>query len=431
MDYARLMVELRRAAILAGERIMEVYDSEDFEVRSKSDDSPVTADEAADALISAGLRAAFPDMALVTEEQADSHGPERRDLPHRRSARRHEGIRAAPRRLHREHRAGRGRRADPRRRLCPREGAPLLHRRRGGQRRGAGPHRPRDAGRVTPVSVATPDPRRCFVVASSRTAMPPPTPISASMTWPTFALAGSSLKFCLVADRRGRPLPAPRPHHGMGHRRRPRRAARRRRPVVRFDDHAPLDLRQARLRQSLLHRHAPASRCASPVPDARRLIVIPARYASTRYPGKPLVPLRGATGEARSLIERSWRAALRRVRRRPPSMSRPTTTGSPSTRGASAPRWLMTSTTCRNGTERCAAGAGPSRRRYDMVVNLQGDAPLTPALVRRGAGRRPQARQPGGAGHADPALRRRRDALGAEGRPQGRSRRRHHGRLRQ
>ena len=40
------------------------------------------------------------------------------------------------------------------------------------------------------------------------------------------------------------------------------------------------------------------------------LIVIPARYASTRYPGKPLAELRGATGEARSLIRRSWEAAI-------------------------------------------------------------------------------------------------------------------------
>ena len=39
------------------------------------------------------------------------------------------------------------------------------------------------------------------------------------------------------------------------------------------------------------------------------LIVIPARYASTRYPGKPLVELRGATGQARSLVQRSWEAA--------------------------------------------------------------------------------------------------------------------------
>ena len=39
------------------------------------------------------------------------------------------------------------------------------------------------------------------------------------------------------------------------------------------------------------------------------LIVIPARYASTRYPGKPLVALTGATGQKQSLIERSWKAA--------------------------------------------------------------------------------------------------------------------------
>ena len=39
------------------------------------------------------------------------------------------------------------------------------------------------------------------------------------------------------------------------------------------------------------------------------LIVIPARYASTRYPGNPLVPLRRATGDPKTLIERSWDAA--------------------------------------------------------------------------------------------------------------------------
>lgn len=53
---------------------MQIYDADDFEVKVKSDASPVTeADEAADALISAGLRAAFPDVTLVTEEQAASH----------------------------------------------------------------------------------------------------------------------------------------------------------------------------------------------------------------------------------------------------------------------------------------------------------------------------------------------------------------------
>ena len=64
----------RELALRAGDVIMEIYEADDFGVKTKSDDSPVTAaDEAADALISAGLRAAFPDVLLVTEEQSASH----------------------------------------------------------------------------------------------------------------------------------------------------------------------------------------------------------------------------------------------------------------------------------------------------------------------------------------------------------------------
>ncbi len=75
MDFDKLVTEMRRLALEAGDAIMRIYDSPDFDVRSKSDSSPVTAaDEAADALISAGLRAAFPDVTLITEEQAASHG---------------------------------------------------------------------------------------------------------------------------------------------------------------------------------------------------------------------------------------------------------------------------------------------------------------------------------------------------------------------
>jgi 3'(2'), 5'-bisphosphate nucleotidase len=74
MDFEKLVPVMRRLAIEAGDKIMEIYNSDDFDVKVKSDDSPVTAaDEAADALISAGLRAEFPDVMLVTEEQADSH----------------------------------------------------------------------------------------------------------------------------------------------------------------------------------------------------------------------------------------------------------------------------------------------------------------------------------------------------------------------
>lgn len=54
--------------------ILEIYNAGDFEIRVKDDASPVTeADEAADAHIAAGLREAFPDVPLVTEEQTASH----------------------------------------------------------------------------------------------------------------------------------------------------------------------------------------------------------------------------------------------------------------------------------------------------------------------------------------------------------------------
>ena len=108
------------------------------------------------------------------------------------------------------------------------------------------------------------------------------------------------------------------------------------------------------------------------------LLVIPARYASTRYPGKPLVTLTGATGERKTLIERTWIAAQsvagvdrivvatddRRIEQAAQGF------------GAEV---VMTSTECLNGTERCAETVEQLPVDYDIVVNLQGDAPLTPA----------------------------------------------------
>jgi 3-deoxy-manno-octulosonate cytidylyltransferase (CMP-KDO synthetase) len=107
------------------------------------------------------------------------------------------------------------------------------------------------------------------------------------------------------------------------------------------------------------------------------LIVIPARYASTRYPGKPLVPLRGAGGASASLIERTWRAA-----KAVPGGHR-VVVATDDDRIADAARGFgaevaMTSSKCRNGTERCAEAHGALGGGYEIVVNLQGDAPLTP-----------------------------------------------------
>lgn len=74
VDKPALVSAMRRLSIAAGSAIMEVYDRGDVDVRAKADTSPVTeADEAADAIISAGLRNEFPDVPLVTEEQSATH----------------------------------------------------------------------------------------------------------------------------------------------------------------------------------------------------------------------------------------------------------------------------------------------------------------------------------------------------------------------
>ena len=50
MTYDDLVPVIRTLALEAGDKIMAVYQSDDFDIKVKSDDSPVTeADEAADA----------------------------------------------------------------------------------------------------------------------------------------------------------------------------------------------------------------------------------------------------------------------------------------------------------------------------------------------------------------------------------------------
>lgn len=97
------------------------------------------------------------------------------------------------------------------------------------------------------------------------------------------------------------------------------------------------------------------------------LIIIPARYGSSRFPGKPLVPIAG-----KPLIEHTWRAAKR--------TGLPVLVATDSSRifracerfGAD----VIETGSCNNGTERCAEAAldvghtGP-------VINWQGDSPLT------------------------------------------------------
>jgi 3-deoxy-manno-octulosonate cytidylyltransferase (CMP-KDO synthetase) len=108
----------------------------------------------------------------------------------------------------------------------------------------------------------------------------------------------------------------------------------------------------------------------------KSVILIPARFASSRYPGKPLVELRGAGGVAKPLIQRSFEAASRvpgvaavhivtddrRIAEAAAAF------------GASV---IMTSEAARNGTERCAEALA-ALDNPNLVINFQGDALLTP-----------------------------------------------------
>lgn len=107
-------------------------------------------------------------------------------------------------------------------------------------------------------------------------------------------------------------------------------------------------------------------------------IVIPARYASSRYPGKPLAELRGPDGVARTLIRRSWDAACRvsGIDRVVVATDDDRIRAAAEDFGAEV---VMTSVDARNGTERCAEALTVMGGDFDIVVNLQGDAPLTPA----------------------------------------------------
>ncbi len=102
----------------------------------------------------------------------------------------------------------------------------------------------------------------------------------------------------------------------------------------------------------------------------RCLAIIPARYASTRFPGKPLIDLGGKT-----MIERVYNNTMNA--------------------GVYDEVWVatdddrifdhvqafggavkMTSTLAVNGTARCAEAIGNRGSEFDIIVNVQGDEPF-------------------------------------------------------
>lgn len=109
-------------------------------------------------------------------------------------------------------------------------------------------------------------------------------------------------------------------------------------------------------------------------------IIIPARFASTRFPGKPLSRLTGGGGVERSLIEWTWRAA-----RKVPNVGMVLVATDDRRIADEVEQFggtaMMTPTECANGTERCAAALGALTNVPDIIVNFQGDAPLTPPEI--------------------------------------------------
>jgi len=105
------------------------------------------------------------------------------------------------------------------------------------------------------------------------------------------------------------------------------------------------------------------------------IAVIPARYGSTRFPGKPLHDIAGVP-----MVER-----VRRLAAAAPAVDR-VLVATDDTRILEAVEGfggeaVMTPESCRNGTERAFEAVKGFAQPDDVIVNLQGDAPLTPPWV--------------------------------------------------
>ena len=97
--------------------------------------------------------------------------------------------------------------------------------------------------------------------------------------------------------------------------------------------------------------------------------IIPARYASTRFPGKPLALIKG-----KPMIQRVYEQALK-------SALDAVVVATDDVRIADAVmdfggQYVMTDPNHRSGTDRCCEAMDLLETQYDAVVNIQGDEPF-------------------------------------------------------
>ncbi|MEO0392341.1 MAG: 3-deoxy-manno-octulosonate cytidylyltransferase [Pseudomonadota bacterium] len=109
--------------------------------------------------------------------------------------------------------------------------------------------------------------------------------------------------------------------------------------------------------------------------STRVAVIIPARYGSSRFPGKPLAPIAGMP-----MLERVWRLAdaVDGVDQVVVATDDQRIADLVDGFGGVA---MMTPDTCRNGTERSLAAVDMMAEKPDVVLNLQGDAVLTPPWI--------------------------------------------------
>ena len=105
--------------------------------------------------------------------------------------------------------------------------------------------------------------------------------------------------------------------------------------------------------------------------------IIPARYASTRFPGKPLVIIQG-----KSMIQRVYEQAKRSKKLSDVVVATDDKRIADHVKSFGG-KFIMTSAKHRTGTERCAEVSKKLRlSNKDVVINIQGDEPfIDPAQI--------------------------------------------------
>lgn len=116
---------------------------------------------------------------------------------------------------------------------------------------------------------------------------------------------------------------------------------------------------------ALLARRALAFRSRS-----RVVGIIPARYRSTRFEGKPLALILG-----KPMIQRTWEQAKLAATLDAVIVATDDERIAECCKGFGA-NVVMTSEACANGTERCQDALHKLKKKYDIVLNIQGDEPL-------------------------------------------------------